>query len=196
MTPMFNPGPLDVPRPPIYIGAVSPYNCRTAGELCEGFHAHGFHSATSLRENVIASIEAGLRKAGRKRSEITITAPVMAIMGDTPQELDTMRERVREMVGFYGSTSTYKATFEAHGWGETFLRLRDKSRSGDWDTMAKEITDEMLDEFAVTGSYDQVPQLLQNKYGDMLDEVLIYFGEPEKDDPARWRRLIRAFNAS
>lgn len=54
----------------------------------------------------------------------------------------------------------------------------------------------MLDEFAVTGSYDQVPQLLQNKYGDMLDEVLIYFGEPEKDDPARWRRLIRAFNAS
>jgi hypothetical protein len=28
----------------------------------------------------------------------------------------------------------------------------------------------------------------------MLDEVLIYFGEPEKGDPARWRRLTKAFN--
>ncbi|MAG33898.1 MAG: LLM class F420-dependent oxidoreductase [Deltaproteobacteria bacterium] len=194
MTPMFNPGPLDVPPPPIFIGAVSPYNCRTAGELCEGFHAHGFHSAKSLRKNVIDSIEQGLEKAGRKRSDFTITAPVMAVMGDTADEIDTMRERVREMVGFYGATSTYKATFEAHGWGDTFIRLRDMSRNNQWDKMAGEISDEMLEEFAVTGSYDEIPGLLKQKYGDMLDEVLIYFGEPEKDEPDRWRRLIRAFN--
>jgi len=194
MTPMFNPGPLEVPRPPIFIGAVSPYNCRTAGELGDGFHAHGFHSARSLRENVLKNIEAGLQKAGRDRSEFTVSAPVMAVMGDTPKEIDIMRERVREMVGFYGSTSTYKRTFEAHGWGDTFIRLRDKSRNGEWDTMANEITDEMLEEFAVTGSYDEIPGLLKEKYGEMLDEVLIYFGEPEKDDPARWRRLTKAFN--
>ncbi len=118
----------------------------------------------------------------------------MAIMGDTPDEIDTMRERVREMVGFYGSTSTYKATFEAHGWGETFIRLRDMSRNNEWENMAREISDEMLEEFAVTGCYDEIPELLQAKYGDMLDEVLIYFGEPEKDDPERWLRLTKAFN--
>ncbi len=28
----------------------------------------------------------------------------------------------------------------------------------------------------------------------MLDEELIYSGEPEKDDPARWPRLTKAFN--
>ncbi len=193
MTPMFNPGPLEVPRPAIYIGAVSPYNCRTAGELADGFHAHGFHTVRSLRENVINNIEVGLQKAGRKRSDFTINAPVMAIMGDSKKEMDVMRERVREMVGFYGSTSAYKRMFEAEGWEDKFIRLRDKSRNNEWDTMANEITDEMLDEFAVTGSYDEIPGLLEAKYGDMLDEVLIYFGEPEKDDPARWRRLIKAF---
>ncbi len=52
----------------------------------------------------------------------------------------------------------------------------------------------MLEEFAVTGCYDEIPELLQAKYGDMLDEVLIYFGEPEKDDPERWLRLTKAFN--
>jgi hypothetical protein len=107
--------------------------------------------------------------------------------------MDIMRERVRVMVGFYGATSAYKRMFEAQGWEEKFIRLRDKSRNNEWDTMANEITDEMLDEFAVTGSYDEIPGLLKAKYGDMLDEVLIYFGEPEKDDPARWRRLIKAF---
>jgi hypothetical protein len=53
--------------------------------------------------------------------------------------------------------------------------------------------DEMLDEFAVTGSYEEIPGLLEEKYGDMLDEVLIYFGEPEKGDPKTWMRLTEAF---
>jgi hypothetical protein len=60
----------------------------------------------------------------------------------------------------------------------------------------EETTDEMFDEFAVMGSYGEIPTLLEAKYGDMLDEVLIYFGEPEKGDPSRWRRLTQAFNQS
>lgn len=194
MTPMFNPGPLDVGPPPIFVGAVNPWNCRMAGEEADGFHCHGFHTSQSLRANVIDSVEEGLRNSGRKRSDFKIAAPVMAVMGDTPEQLDVMRERVRGMIGFYGSTSYYKSMFEAHNWDETFVRLRDKSRNNQWDSMAEEITDEMLDEFAVTGSYEEIPGLLVEKYGDMLDEVLIYFGEPEKGDPETWRRLIKAFN--
>ncbi|HIF97272.1 MAG TPA: hypothetical protein EYQ54_09655 [Myxococcales bacterium] len=86
--------------------------------------------------------------------------------------------------------------FEAHDWNETFIRLRNKSRNNEWDSMAEEITDEMLAEFAVTGKYEEIPGLLKEKYGDMLDEVLIYFGEPEKGDPETWGRLVRAFNES
>ncbi len=194
MTPMFNPGPLDVPPPPIYVGAVNPWNCRMAGEVADGFHCHGFHTARTLRENVIDNVEQGLARSGRKRSDFIISAPVMAVMGDSDEELDTMRERVRGMIGFYGSTSFYKAMFEAHDWDETFIRLRNKSRNNEWDAMADEITDEMLDEFAVTGTYEEIPGLLAGKYGDMLDEVLIYFGEPEKGDPETWRRLVTAFN--
>jgi hypothetical protein len=53
-----------------------------------------------------------------------------------------------------------------------------------------------LDEFAVTGYYEKIPGLLKEKYGDMLDEVLIYFGEPKKGNPETWSRLVRAFNES
>ena len=62
--------------------------------------------------------------------------------------------------------------------------------------MADEITDEMIAEFAVEGVYEEIPSLLLKKYDDMLDEVLIYFGEPEKGDPETWQRLITAFKES
>jgi hypothetical protein len=45
----------------------------------------------------------------------------------------------------------------------------------------------------VEGRYEAIPTLLQKKYGDMLDEVLIYFGEPEKGNPETWKRLVQAF---
>lgn len=196
MTPMFNPGPIPFAPPPIYVGAVNPWNCKMAGEVADGFHCHGFHTARTLKANVIDNIQQGLDKAGRKRSDFKITAPVMAVMGSNQQELDVMRERVRGMIGFYGATSYYKDMFDAHNWSGTFERLLEKSRKGDWDSMASEITDEMMAEFAVEGLYEDIPDLLQKKYGDMLDEVLIYFGEPEKGDPETWKRLIRAFERS
>jgi hypothetical protein len=37
---------------------------------------------------VVGSVEKGLAKAGRKRSDFTITAPVMAVMGSNEQEID------------------------------------------------------------------------------------------------------------
>jgi probable F420-dependent oxidoreductase len=194
MTPMFNPGPLEVGPPPIFVGAVNPWNCRMSGEVADGFHCHGFHTAKTLRENVINNIEDGLQESGRSRSDFTITAPVMAVMGGNQKEIDIMRERVRGMIGFYGATSYYKSMFEAHNWEQTFNRLLEKSRNNQWDIMADEITDEMIDEFAVTGYFEEIPALLEAKYGDMLDEVLIYFGEPEKGDPDNWRRLVKAFH--
>ena len=39
---------------------------------------------------------------------------------------------------------------EAHGWGDTCTRHNEKAAKGDWSGMASEITDEMLDVFAVT----------------------------------------------
>ena len=163
MTPMFNPGPIPFAPPPIYVGAVNPWNCKMAGEVADGFHCHGFHTARTLKANVIDNIQQGLDNVGRKRSDFKITAPVMAVIGSNSKEIE---------------------------------RLLEKSRKGQWDKMASEITDEMMAEFAVEGLYEDIPSLLQKKYGDMLDEVLIYFGEPEKGDPATWQRLIRAFGQS
>ena len=73
MTPFFSPGPIEHPKVPIYIAGVNPYVTRLAGELCDGFHVHPFHSARFLRERLIPDIEAGAAKAGRTRRALELS---------------------------------------------------------------------------------------------------------------------------
>jgi probable F420-dependent oxidoreductase len=193
MPPAFSPGPLTYPRPPIYIAGVNPYICRLAGELCDGFHVHPFHSATYLRESVLPQIEAGAHKAGRNRTDITLVSSVFVIMGDSQQEITAMREKVRQQIAFYASTRTYKPVLDAHGWGDICLRLSEKAAKGEWNTMARDITDEMLREFAVTGAPDEVSGMLKAKYDGLLDRLMFYHADRPGQHKARWRKIITAF---
>ena len=66
MSPFFNPGPIAHPHIPIYIAGVNEGLARLAGELCDGFHAHPFHSARYLKEAILPAIEAGLIRKEEK----------------------------------------------------------------------------------------------------------------------------------
>src|SRR5262249_28418379 len=65
MTPFFNPGPIAHPRIPIYIAGVNKGLAGLAGELCDGFHVHPFHSVNYLRQVVREEITAGVARSGR-----------------------------------------------------------------------------------------------------------------------------------
>lgn len=194
MTPFFSPGSIEHPKIPIYIAGVNPYMCRLAGELCEGFHAHPFHSTKYLKETVIPNIEKGAAKAGRSRKDVEISASAFVVMGDSQKEIEAIKDRARMQIAFYASTRTYKPVLDAHGWGETCLRLNEKAAKGDWDGMAKEITDEMLEEFAVTGSPEEIPAKLKAKYDGLLDRLAFYTPYRSGEKDARWRKLVEAFN--
>jgi probable F420-dependent oxidoreductase len=195
MPPAFSPGRIAHPHLPIYIAGVNPYICRLAGELCEGFHVHPFHSAKYLRKFILPQIEAGAQKAGRTRSDVTIVSSVFVIMGDSTKELNELREKVRMQIAFYASTRTYKPVLDAHGWGDVCPRLSEKAAKGEWGAMAKDITDEMLAEFAVTGSPEEVPALLKAKYNGVLDRLMFYHADRPGQHDARWRKIIDAFKA-
>ena len=194
MTPAFSPGQIDHPQIPIYIAGVNPYICRLAGELCDGFHAHPFHSAKFLRERVIPQIEEGARKSGRSRKDVVVSSSSFVIMGDTQKEMDAMREKVRMQIAFYASTRTYKPVLDVHGWGDVCLRLNAKAAKGEWQAMANDVTDEMLDEYAVTGSPDEVPAMLKAKYDGLLDRVAFYHPDRPGVNDARWHSIVKAFS--
>jgi probable F420-dependent oxidoreductase len=52
MTPFFSPGPIQHPHIPIYIAGVNEGLAHLAGEICDGFHVHPFHSIAYLEQIV------------------------------------------------------------------------------------------------------------------------------------------------
>jgi hypothetical protein len=55
------------------------------------------------------------------------------------------------------------------------------------------ISDEMLDVFAVSGSWDELPRKIIDRYDGLLDRVMYYlpFVPGQMDD--RWQQAIAAF---
>ncbi|HEU5320026.1 MAG TPA: LLM class flavin-dependent oxidoreductase, partial [Methylomirabilota bacterium] len=190
----FNPGPIDHPKIPVYLAGVNEHMCRVAGEVCEGLHVHPFNSPTYLRQYVQPAVDEGLRRAGRRREDFTYSTATFAVVGDTEEELSQARQAVKQQIAFYASTRTYEPVLAAHGWQGLTPHLHRKSVEGDWKGMADLITDEMLDTYAVTGSYATLGRAIRERYAGLLDRTALYQPyQPGLDDP-RLPRFVREFN--
>jgi probable F420-dependent oxidoreductase len=195
MTPFFNPGPIEHPTIPVFIAGVNATMCRVAGEVCEGLHVHPFNSPKYLREYVRPAVEEGRAKAGRTNTAFTYVTSSFVVVGDNQQEIEQQKQAVKQQIAFYASTRTYEPVLAAHGWQDLVPHLHRKSVEGDWKGMADLITDEMLDTYAVTGSYATIAARLKERYAGLLDRTAFYqpYKQPGLDDP-RLPRVIQEFN--
>jgi probable F420-dependent oxidoreductase len=194
MTPFFNPGPIEHPRIPIYIAGVNAYMCRLAGELCDGLHVHPFNSPAYLRQYVQPAVEEGLRASGRSRQDFTYGTQAFVIVGDTAEECRPQREAVRQQISFYASTRTYEPVLAAHGWQDVATHLHRKSVEGDWAGMARLITDEMVDTYAVTGTWETIAARVNERYAGLLDRIAFYQSHAAGLDDQRLPRVVKQFN--
>ena len=195
---MWSPGPIDHPDIPIYIAGVRPWMLQMCGAVADGLHVHPLHSRRYLDEVIAPAIAAGATDADRRPAEVTLACPVLTIVGDTDEEQERWRQAARFQLAFYGSTRTYRGVFELHGWDGTSERLHELQKAGDLDAMAATITDEMLDVFAVTASWNGLAAALAARYEgvDQPVRVISYFvGTAWRDDPEildRWRTVTAA----
>src|SRR3712207_4490937 len=96
ITPFFNPGPIGHPEIPVYIAGVNTKLARLAGELCDGFHVHPFHSPEYMRRTVIPSIAEGAKQANRDPGQVTLATSVFIISAESEEEAAEQRERSEE----------------------------------------------------------------------------------------------------
>jgi probable F420-dependent oxidoreductase len=195
MTPFFDPGPIAHPRIPVYIAGVNQYMCRVAGEVCDGLHVHPFNSPRYLREYVRPAVEEGMRTAGRARSDFTYVTSTFVVVGDTEQEREQARQAVKQQIAFYASTRTYEPVLAAHGWQDLAPHLHRKSVEGDWKGMADLISDEMVDTYAVTGTYATIGAAIRERYTGLLDRTAFYQPYQAGLDDPRLPRVVHEFNA-
>lgn len=192
MPPFFNPGPIPYPAPPIDIAVVNTYMARLAGELCDGIRLHPIATFQYTRDVVLPAIEKGTRKAGRQRTAVdVIGAPFLAI-GATAAEIRTAMDGLKQRIAFYASTRSYHAVLQHHGWGDVGLQLHKLSVEGKWQEMAGLITDAMLQEFAIIGTYDELAPQLKARCSGIFSTLLLDFPPGLRADEAKVRSILQA----
>lgn len=196
MTPFFNPGPIEHPEIPVHIAGVNTGLATLAGEVCDGFHVHPFHSPEYLRKTVKPAVAGGAEKVGRDPEEVELATSVFVLTGESDEEIEEQREKVRAQISFYASTPTYRAVLEVHGWEEVGEKLGTLARDKKWEEMPELITDEMLHAFAIEAAPDQVGPALTERYEGLIDRVALYlpFVPGERDD--FWRATIESVHAT
>ena len=192
ISPFFNPGPNeDGGHVPIYISAVNRYNCRLVGEICDGIRMHAFNTPKYTKEVIIPAIKEGAQKAGRKYEDIDVVGGAFVITGENEQEIEKAKAPVRQQLSFYASTRVYHPVLEVHGWEETGQKLFRLSMEGNWPEMAKGITDEMLNEFAIIGTYDELLPKIKERYQGVVTTLDFGFGVRSASEEERIAHLVK-----
>jgi probable F420-dependent oxidoreductase len=174
MTPFFHPGTNPFSGPKVLLAAVGEGMTKVAAEVADGLLVHGFTTERYLREVTMPTVEAGLSASGRERSEYQISYPAFVATGETEEQMAEALTGVRKQIAFYASTPAYRGVLECHGWGELQTELNTLSKQGEWDEMGRRISDEVLDAFAVQGTPEEIPALLQARFGDIVDRIGLY----------------------
>ncbi|MGD2060824.1 MAG: TIGR03617 family F420-dependent LLM class oxidoreductase [Acidimicrobiia bacterium] len=190
MTPFFNPGPIRHPGVPVYIAGVGPHLSALAGEMCDGFHIHPFHTVEYLDQVVFPNLGKAAGEAGRSREDVEMVATVFIMTGRNDEEIAQAMEPVRQQISFYASTPSYRAVLEASGWdfGE---RLHAMSKRGEWDKMPAAVPDEALEGAGVIAPIDDLAGAIKDKYGDRIQRVGFYsIGSVLMDDHDALRQVI------
>jgi probable F420-dependent oxidoreductase len=196
MTPFFSEPPLPYPDPPIYVAAVNEQMLHLAGSLCEGVHIHPFHSPLYLRDYAWPHLREGLRAAGHSRLNFTAIGAVFAVPTDGETPPAEHERAAREQIAFYMSTPAYRTIVDLHGWGAEAEQLSQMARRGEWGSMGSVITDPMLDAFAVSGRWAELPAKIQARYaGRLLDRVALYLPYTPGHDEDGWRTVAHGLHA-
>ena len=197
LTDFFDPGPIGVADPPIYLAGVNERLARVAGEVADGFCAHPLNSPLYLTEVVRPSIEEGAKQAGRDPGAVATVCPVFTIVGEPGPDLDRQRDAIRLQIAFYGTTPSYARIFEVHGRPDVPARLGAALRSGDQAKMVAEIDDELVDAFSVTATWDGLAGALLRRFGGLAERIFPYH-VPGLSDPGvaeRWAAVAAAVSA-
>ncbi|MCZ7529114.1 MAG: LLM class F420-dependent oxidoreductase [Acidimicrobiia bacterium] len=191
MTPFFNPGPNPFGLPRIAVAGVGPAMTRVAGEVADTFLVHPFTTERFLRDHTMPALEEGFARGGRSRDDFEISWPLFVVSGDTEEQRAASAVGARRQMAFYGSTPAYRPVLEAHGWGELQTELNAMSKQGQWAEMGDLIDDEILETVAVVGTPEDLPALICERYGDIIDRIALH--APGGVDDERWRAILEDF---
>jgi probable F420-dependent oxidoreductase len=192
LQPFFNPGPLTVTQPTIWLGGVNEGMVRLAGSHADGIVTHPTNSNPRyLREICLPALREGEVLAGREAGSIEIVSGSQYITGPTVADVQRNREHHRRLLAFLYSTPAYRRTLTLHGWEDLGERLQTITRTQQWDTLQDHVTDEVIDTLVPQATWDELPDVIAQWFGGLTDGVIL----PLPEDPANDSRFAEVIAA-
>jgi len=190
MTPFFSAGPSPYGPPKVFLAAVGELMTEVAGEVADGLLVHGFTTERYLKEVTMPALERGLAKAGKARSDFSVSYPAFVVTGENEGEVEAAAGLVKSQIAFYASTPAYRGVLELHGWGDLQTELNTLSKAGEWAKMGELIDDEIMSTFAVVCEPGEVAPRLLERFGGVVDRISFY--APYSVDSSVWKATVEA----
>lgn len=164
---------------PVHVAAVGPQMTRLAGEIGDGWIAHELGSPAHLERASLPNLEAGLRRAGRRRADLEVVASACCVPDEDPRQA---RRWAAGLIAFYATVRTYEPLFAFHGFLAEARAARAAFEAGDERAMVDAVPDAMVDALACAGTADEVRSRLA-AYDGLADAIKLspptHFVAPE-----------------
>ncbi|HEY8287866.1 MAG TPA: TIGR03617 family F420-dependent LLM class oxidoreductase [Acetobacteraceae bacterium] len=171
MVPLFNPGPIANPAIPVHLAAVNKVMCQVAGEVADGIRPHPVCTPSYIEQVMLPAVRVGAAKAGRSLADFRICMKPLVATAATEAELAPKVRDARARIAFYASTPTYAAAFAHLGLEDLAAECKILSRAQRWEELPALISDDILEQFAVIGTYDRIGRKLSDRFGHVVTNV-------------------------
>ena len=183
LQPFFNPGPIEHPELPVFMGAVGPLMTALAGEVSDGMITHPTNTPPRyIREVALPRLQKGAARAGRSPDQVKLILGALIATAKDAAGLAAEREKQRAMLGFLYSTPSYWPSLELFGWQHKGEQLLEMTRQGNWQDMAKIIDDEMRDQFVPSATYDEIASVMIERYQGLSTMINFPLPDNAQDD--------------
>lgn len=165
---------------PIFLAGIGPHMTAATAKIADGYIGHVVCTETYLKNVVIPQIEQGLSDANKKKDEFTVSSIITCAISD---DVKRAKRATKATIAFYALVKTYEKPFRMHGFADNTKKIREAYFSNDIEEMIANVTNEMIDTFAIVGDEDYCQSRLQ-KYREYLDIPILsaphYFIESEE----------------
>jgi probable F420-dependent oxidoreductase len=196
MVPLFDAGPIEHPNIPIHIAAVNTVMSMVAGEIADGIRPHPVCTPTYIRDVMLPEVRKGAQKAGRSLETFKVSMKPLIATAPNEEELQSKIRDARARIAFYASTPAYLACFEHIGLGALAQEAKLLSRAQNWEELPKLISDDILEQFVVFGTYDGIGRKLLDRYGDVVTNCEFSIAVRSDEEKQIMQQLVRDLHAA
>ena len=167
---------------PIHLGAGGPKNLQFCGERLDGFlMVAGASTSAKAMAYAYDNLKIGAIRAGRNADDIDVTLPFLLLISENDQQARDQMKSLIAAVLISNCDSGLGEQYEKRGWlPVSYLKeLKEASLRG--EEPADFITDDVLDDYSVSGSPERCIELITKMTGKGINRFVIHdWGEGGK----------------